>query len=533
MQRIIDETWRAVLTFVALTAFAVVVTAQAKQDPPGTQYPTGLIPPKDLEARIARSWIKHARAIKALPTVTADKYDARELGLVGPIKNQGNCGSCYTFSAVGPAETAFVKAGHGKAESFILSEQNLLDCYNVGGCGGGWPEECAAIAKEKGLPLTADYGPYEARSGRCKPSTKLFRIDDYGYVGSSSGVPSAQAIKDAMIRYGPISVCVAADNALSNYRGGIFKGNGRSINHAVMLVGWRMEGGKTIWIMRNSWGTGWGMNGYAEMEEGANQIGDSALWVYVAGAPVPPDPDPIPPVPPDPVPPGPGGTEWRFDPITKKIHVPAGWKVTGGDVGGDMLDMTGVPPDVAALIRALVEAQRKKAADTLPRTMPRTIPKASIDPGPLPLHFAFADLSVLIVPPVPPEVKPEPPVPYTPPDPPPAPKEPVRIRSDQSPAEIAATYAAAVKAGEFLVWFDEVPVRHFGDYNWSNAMGNTTVTISGPHPNNNGRHVTYTTLQKATVDEVYAALAASKAYRARATEPKALTAAECADGAAT
>lgn len=488
----------AILSILLLTGAAL---GQAKQDPPGTQYPTGLVVPKDLEARIARSWVKHAPRLKALPTVTADKYDARELGLVGAIKQQGNCGSCYCFSAVGPVETAYVKAGkdQAKADSFILSEQNLLDCYNVGGCGGGWPEECAQIAKEKGLPLTSDYGPYEARSGRCKATTKLFRIDDYGYVGSSSGVPSAQAIKDAMVKYGPISVCVAADNALSNYRGGIFKGNGRSINHAVMLVGWYMKDGKTIWIMRNSWGTGWGMNGYADMEEGSNQIGDSALWVYVAGAPVPPEPDPTPPVPPDPNPPPPGSSEWRIDPLARTITVPFGWKVNGGQ-GGDMLDLTGVPGDIAALLRALAESHRKKAQE-IPRTMPRTIPKASNDVAPLPIHFAFADLAVPIIPP---EVKPvEPPIPYTPPDPP-APEPPQPPKPEPVKPSV---YEQAVKEGRFLIWLDDAP--HFTiPIEWGGRVGSTVITISGPHPN--GKHVTYTTLKQATVAEVKAALEASK-----------------------
>lgn len=500
--------WKLTAVLATVLFFVGTAGGQAKQDPPGTQYPTGLVPPKDLEARIARSWVKHARAIKALPTVTADKYDARELGLVGPIKNQGNCGSCYTFSAVGPAETAFVKAGHGKAESFILSEQNLLDCYNVGGCGGGWPEECAAIAKEKGLPLTSDYGPYEARSGRCKPSTKLFRIDDYGYVGSSSGVPSAQAIKDAMIRYGPISVCVAADNALSNYRGGIFKGNGRSINHAVMLVGWRMEGGKTIWIMRNSWGTGWGINGYAEMEEGANQIGDSALWVYVAGAPVPPDPDPIPPVPPDPNPPPPGSSEWRFDPVRKEITVPSGWKINGG-TNGDMLDLTGVPGDIAALLRALAESHRKKAQE-IPRTMPRTVPKASIDPGPLPILFAFADLSVPIVAVKPdaPDTVPEPPIPYTPPDPP---------KRELTKAE--RIYAQAVREERFLIWLGDEPC-----FSCTSGAGRASLTITISGPWHNGRHLTYATLPTPTQFEVETALAKAKATWAAERKGVSLTA---------
>lgn len=228
-----------------------------------------------------------------------------------------------------------------------------------------------------------------------------------------------------------------------------------------------------------------------------------------------PQPNPGPVTPPDPpgpgpnpVPPGPGGNVWVIDQDNREITIPSGWKVKGGTVA-DSIDLTNISAKNAAILKLLADSMREKPPKTTPKkAAPKGAPKASIDPGPLPLHFAFADLSVPIVAVKPdaPDTVPEPPVPYTPPDPP---KEPVRVRSDQSPAEINATYAAAVKAGEFLVWLDEVPIRDFDKYNWSNAMNHTTVTISGPH---NGRHVEFIRLRQATVSEIQTALAKAKAW---------------------
>lgn len=290
----------------------------------GAQQPqraTGAVVPADIKARLAKSWKLHGARLQALQQVKAEKWDARELGWVPPVKDQASCGSCWDFAGTGACETSHLKAGYGKPDgSFGFSEQYPLDCGNNGGCNGDWPETIAELAKTRGLPLYKDgplgkgYGRlYQARELGCLSldNVPLFKIADYGYVGRDDGVPSPQAIKDALIKFGPLSVAVAADNAFSSYTAGIFKGSGSTgINHAVMIVGWDETQGVGHWIVRNSWGASWGDGGYIRMIYGANQIGYGAMWCSVQPLPpvppTPPDP-PVPPVPP--VPPGPTPNE--------------------------------------------------------------------------------------------------------------------------------------------------------------------------------------------------------------------------------
>lgn len=256
-------------------------------------YPTGLVLPKDAAAQRKLHWHKHGKYIMAGQNkVTADKFDCRDLGWVPPVIDQGNCGSCWDFSGTGIVTSACIKAGYGKNDgSFMLSEQYILDCEGSnGGCDGDWQVTPVKYAQKKGIPTTADYGAYQARRNSCRyqSSMKLYKVDDWGYCSESDqdGVAPVQAIKDAMVKYGPIAVAVAADNAfMNNPAGKVFLGSGsRQINHAVILVGWQDDasiksGG--YWIMRNSWGSKWCENGYIKIAYGANMIGTEAIWCSV------------------------------------------------------------------------------------------------------------------------------------------------------------------------------------------------------------------------------------------------------------
>lgn len=281
---------------VLILLFASPVVAQ--------EYATGLKIPGNIQALHAQSWLKHGGRLKSMPSVTASSYDCRALGWVVPIKDQGNCGSCWDFAGVGAFESSLLKGGHGKPDgSFGISEQFILDCDNNGGCNGDWPSTVFEVASSKGIPTVADYGPYKARPGSCRSTAgmKMFKVADFGYVGQSEGIPSAQAIKDAIVKFGPLAVAVAADNAFMNYNGGVFSGRSNGINHAVILVGWDDAKGKAgAWIMRNSWGQGWGEKGYMWIEYGANSIGYGAMWCSSTPLPPPPDPNPPGPTPPPP-----------------------------------------------------------------------------------------------------------------------------------------------------------------------------------------------------------------------------------------
>lgn len=278
-------------------------------------YSTGRIAPKNLHVMRAQSVDRHAEMLKALPKVTAASWDCRALGVVPPIKDQGNCGSCWDFSGTSICESALIKAGYGKADgTFGLSEQYTLDCGRNGGCNGDDNTTVTIWAKSTGLPTDKEYGPYRANPASCKSGVTLLKITDWGFCTTSNqdGVANTQDIKNAMVQFGPIGSAIAADDAFANNPPGrVFSGNSSNINHDIVLVGW--DDAKGAWLLRNSWGN-WCDSGYCWIKYGANQVGTEAIWVTAAPLPGP-VPPPVPPVPPIP-PPVPGGAPTITSPLT-------------------------------------------------------------------------------------------------------------------------------------------------------------------------------------------------------------------------
>ena len=184
----------------------------AKAKPAEKVYPTGLVVPDDIKQRVAASWGRHGAKLKLMAGRTvAAKWDAEDYGWDSPVDDQGNCGSCHLFAGTGAAECAQIKEGH---VGVTLSKQQVMDCANTGDCNGGWPEDTLAYAKKVGLATTAQYGAYKERRSTCKSLSgmKVYKLKDYGYVTREDGVPSYQELKDAMAKYGPLSVCVARVN---------------------------------------------------------------------------------------------------------------------------------------------------------------------------------------------------------------------------------------------------------------------------------------------------------------------------------
>ncbi|NIM13429.1 MAG: hypothetical protein GTO45_15040 [Candidatus Aminicenantes bacterium] len=213
-------------------------------------------------------------------------FDWRSYGNVTSVKNQGSCGSCWAFGTVGSYEGVILVAG-GPSEN--LSEEWCLDCNSYGySCSGGW---WVFGDFYNGVPRESCY-PYVGSKGSCKTScTRYHPMDTWYYVGSSSGVPSTSAIKNAIYNYGPVAAAVCADYYMQNYSGGIFTHTSSgSVNHAIVLVGWNDSG--SYWIMKNSWGTGWGESGYMRIQYGANSIGYAAAYGIPEGGAPPPPTDP-------------------------------------------------------------------------------------------------------------------------------------------------------------------------------------------------------------------------------------------------
>ena len=209
-------------------------------------------------------------------------WDWREKGLVGPVKDQGQCASCWAFGTVANLEGLYYKA---KGVMVQMSEQMLVDCDTYDkGCNGGLEQRAFTWISENGgsIMKQADY-PYKAIQSTCKADPSKFVdmiVTGYIKLGSSSyelEPIDEEQIKEFLYETGPICAGINGDS-LSSYTGGIFDKSSTQcpssgINHAVTIVGYGAASGKDYWIVRNSWGSNWGENGYFRIVRGTGCCG--------------------------------------------------------------------------------------------------------------------------------------------------------------------------------------------------------------------------------------------------------------------
>jgi len=187
----------------------------------------------------------------------ADSIDWVAKGAVSPVKDQGQCGSCWAFSTVGALEGLYA-IKNGKIQTF--SEQALVDCSDNGneGCNGGLMDQAFEWVETHGIP-TEDAYPYKAVDQTCKSFTSAFK--DTGFVD----VPQNSADQlVAALNIQPVAVAINAESwHFQFYSGGVMTFDcATDLDHGVLAVGYGTDNGKTFWKLKNSWGTGWGEKGY-------------------------------------------------------------------------------------------------------------------------------------------------------------------------------------------------------------------------------------------------------------------------------
>lgn len=216
------------------------------------------------------------RSLQALP----NSWDWREKGVVTAVKNQGSCGSCWTYAAIGPIEYAY-KMCTGNLLSF--SEQELLDCAyenSRDGCNGGWYTNAwDFVIEDNHLSSESNY-PYQGSDGTCSHSSHVnslankVRINGY----AQSQTTEAGVLND-LVNQMPLAVAFTVEDNFYPISSGIYDGcAGRtSPNHAVILTGY----GQDYFEIKNSWGSDWGEDGYGKLERGRNVCGILSYVYYI------------------------------------------------------------------------------------------------------------------------------------------------------------------------------------------------------------------------------------------------------------
>jgi len=260
----------------------------------GKKFKLGL---KGHGKKMPKQAVAPLKAMRAIPA----SLDYRTQGFVSRVKDQGNCGSCWAFSATGVLESAIMLGKNLPNTNLDLSEQIVVSCDTGDeGCNGGYMDAVSDFLKTQGTGLEACY-PYTATDGSCAKACadrSTYKVSNWGYVASTD--PEVATLKAALVTYGPLVTTMMVYSDFMYYSSGVYAYTSGSLEggHAVILVGY--DDGGQYFIVKNSWGTGWGESGYFRIaySELKSKVlfGEETIYYAAGESPTPP----VPPVPPSP-----------------------------------------------------------------------------------------------------------------------------------------------------------------------------------------------------------------------------------------
>ncbi|KAM4628274.1 dipeptidyl peptidase 1 [Polymixia lowei] len=231
--------------------------------------------------------------VAKMATALPEHWDWRNVGgvnFLSPVRNQGSCGSCYSFATMGMLE-ARIRILTNNSDTPILSPQQVVSCSQYSqGCDGGFPYLIGKYIQDFGIVDESCF-PYIGKNSPCGVPRSCSRLytAEYGYVGGFYGGCSETAMMQELVKNGPMGVAFEVYPDFMNYKEGIYHHTGLSdtynpfelTNHAVLLVGYgrcHMTGQK-YWIVKNSWGTGWGEEGFFRIRRGTDECAIESIAV--------------------------------------------------------------------------------------------------------------------------------------------------------------------------------------------------------------------------------------------------------------